>query len=438
MKNFFIDLLKNTLRRLAQKIILKYQPDIIAITGTVGKTSTKEAIFSVLSNKIKSNDGRRRQWKVWKSKINLNTELGIPLAIFANWKEEKLKLVSREQPKGTKKVKKAFFWFRVILTGFLKSVFKIRKLLADILVLEYGADRPGDIKYLLKIARPKIAVVTAIGKIPVHVEFYENAEEVAKEKGRLVEALFSGGYAVLNCDDELVLGMKEKTRATIMTFGFNEAADVRISNFENVFTDNNPAGISFKIEYQGTTMPVNMENIFGRAQAYGAAAAFSVGIIYGMNLVEIAGLLEKNYKPVKRRMNLLKGINNSRIIDDSYNASPLSMEEAISTVKDFPAKRKVGILGDMLELGKYSDEAHKIIGESAGELFDILVTIGQQGKLMAQSAKDKGMKEENIFSFTKSNEAIGKVRNIIQEGDLVLVKASRGIGLDRIVDEIRL
>ncbi len=287
MNKFFIKILKIKLRWLAKLIIWKFNPDIIAITGSVGKTSAKEAIYAVLKN----------HKRVRKSSGNLNNELGTPLTITGNFSDEELKIVSRDYPAGKDKIKKMFFWLKVILFALFKFLFSGKSSYPEILILEYGADRPGDIKYLLEIAKPKIAVITAIGETPVHIEFYESSQAVAKEKSKLLENLFTSNFALLNFDDEMVMGMKEKTRAKIMTFGFNEGADVKITNFENKYGDNETIGVSFKIEYAGSFVPIFLKNVFGKSHVYAAAIGAAVGIIYNMNIVEIAESLLINYKP---------------------------------------------------------------------------------------------------------------------------------------------
>ena len=237
--------LRKILKRLARLTVWKYNPEVIGVTGSVGKTSAKEAIFAVLANRSRSALIEREKWQIRKSEGNLNNELGVPLVILGDWGKRDLNLVSRSQPAGTRKAAKAFFWLKVILIGAWETVFHSSRY-PKILVLEYGADRPGDLKYLLKIVRPKIGVVTAVGETPVHIEFYENAEEVAKEKSKLIENLPAGGYAILNYDDDLVLNMKNKTRAQILTFGFDENANIIISNFENRMEEKRPEGVFFQ------------------------------------------------------------------------------------------------------------------------------------------------------------------------------------------------
>ena len=291
-----VKILKYILKQLARMIIWRFEPDIIAITGSVGKTSAKEAIYAVLQNHKRAR----------KSSGNLNNELGMPLTVLKDFSDEELKIVSRGYPAGKDKIKKMFFWIKATLFALFKFLFSGKSSYPEILILEYGADRPGDIKYLLEIAKPKIAVISAIGGTPVHIEFYESSQAVAKEKSKLLENLFTSNFAILNFDDEMAMEMKEKTRAKIMTFGFNlpaeasakegEVPDVKITNFENKYGDNETIGVSFKIEYVGSFVPVFLKNVFGKSHAYAAAIGATVGIIYNMNIVEIAESLSINYK----------------------------------------------------------------------------------------------------------------------------------------------
>jgi UDP-N-acetylmuramoyl-tripeptide--D-alanyl-D-alanine ligase len=377
---------------------------------------------------------------------NLNNEFGMPLAILGGWSESELKLVSRATPAGTARAQKLFFWFRVIFGSLWRAAFKSKNY-PDILILEYGADRPGDIKKLLKIARPNVSIITAVGEIPVHVEFYAGPEEVAREKGRLIEYLPAAGTAILNYDDETVMNLEPRTRARVMTFGFNKGAEVKASRLENRMEGDRPVGISFKLEYKGAYVPVRLNNAFGRAHAYAAAAAAAVGLTFGMNLAAISDALA-NYEPAESRMHLLPGIKNTFIIDDSYNASPLSMHAALEALRDLPAKRRVAILGDMLEIGKFTIEAHEAIGKLAAESANVLVTVGPRAKFIAEAARAAGgvgggrgsarsAKKISIVSFDTADEARKPVQELIKQGDLILIKASHAIALDKIVEEIK-
>ncbi|MFA5099072.1 MAG: UDP-N-acetylmuramoyl-tripeptide--D-alanyl-D-alanine ligase [Candidatus Paceibacterota bacterium] len=437
MSKIFIKILKVYLKFLAKITIRRFKPQVIGITGSVGKTSAKEAVFAVLS----SRDGNRQ--KIRKSEGNLNNELGMPLTILGDWSEEDLKLISRGQPVGTKKIKKFLFWWKVIFVSkirLIKSFFSNKVVYPKVLILEYAADRPGDMKYLLGMAKPNIAIVTAVGEIPSHVEFFSGPDAVAKEKGRLVESLEADGFAILNYDNEAVISMREKTSARIISFGFGEGADMKIGNLENFSKGPEESlefGSSFKIEYGGNLVPMNLKNTFGKAQAYASAAAACVGLIFDLNLVEISEALSQNYSPAKGRMNILKGVKGSYVINDAYNASPISMQEALETLSSLEAKRKVAVLGDMLELGKYSIEAHESLGRLAAKMTDILVAVGPRAKFVAEAARSEGFPENKIMVFDSASEACEPVQNLIKSGDLVLIKASRAMGLDRIVEEIK-
>ena len=408
MKEKLKNILKNTLAFLARWAIRKYQPGVVGITGTVGKTSTKEAVLSVL----------RQIRKVRASSGNFNNEFGFPLTILGDY----------EKTGG------AFFWLKVVIGSFFSLLFG-RKY-PEILVLEYAADQPGDIKYLLDIARPQIGVVTAVGDIPVHVEFYSGPDAVAREKGRLVEALPAIGFSILNFDDEAVYGMKDRTRAHAITYGFGEGANLRITNFEHRMDTGRPLGISFKLEYGGNFVPVRLEGAFGKAQAYAAAAAAAIGLAFGMNLVKISEALAYYHVP-PRRGRVVPGIKETWIMDDSYNASPLSMHAALDTLKGLDGKRKIAVLGDMLEIGKYTIEAHEQAGELAAKVVDVLITVGPRAKFIADAAHKAGLAKKNVYSFDVVEDSLQAVQDVIKKGDLILVKASRAMELDKVVEEIR-
>ena len=183
-------------------------------------------------------------------------------------------------------------------------------------------------------------------------------------------------------------------------------------------------------------MPVRLDGVFGRAQAYAAAGAACVGIVFGMNLLKIAEAL-KGYRPPRGRMELFLGLKpQSIVLDDSYNANPLSVEAALDTLKDLPAKRRIAVLGDMREIGKYAMAAHEDIGRTAAKVVDIIVTIGPLAKFIAEGAKKGGLKKGEIFSFETAEEAHSVVQDLMKSGDVVLVKGSRAVALEKVVQEI--
>lgn len=433
MKKLLTNIIIFKLDILAKLYLWHYRPEIIAVTGNVGKTSTRLAIAAVLGKVKKVRSGRG----------NLNNEFGVPLTIIGDWADEYYESGNS-----------FWFWCKVIVLSTWRLMFSGSY--PEVLVLEYGADRPGDIKKLAEKFKPHVGVVTAIGETPVHVEYFQDPDHLAREKSKLISVLKPIDYAILNYDDPAVYDMKDKTKARIISYGFSlpsleesektvltENSSLRLSNFDLRFDDDGrPAGISFKLN-QGahTFVPVIMNGSLGRSQALAAGAAACVGMIYGMNLIEISQALA-DYSGPNGRLKVLKGIKNSIIIDDTYNSSPAAMHLALETLKavaghpdNREAKRKVAVLGDMLELGKYTIEAHQELGTLAAEIADVLITVGLRGKIMAHAAENQ-LSLDNIYSFSTANLAKLKVQDLIREGDLILIKGSQGIRMEKIVEEI--
>ena len=424
MKNLVKKIIVWKLNILARMYLRRFKPTIVAVTGNVGKTSTKEAIATVLSTvkNIRSGKG------------NLNNEFGVPLTIIGDYMDDYYEGGNT-----------ALFWFRVLWSAFFK--FPFIKNYPEVLVLEYGADKPGDIKRLCQMFKPHVAVVTAVGEVPVHVEFFQSAETLGREKAELVKCLWSTDHVVLNYDDEVVLEMKEKTKAHVHTFGFaptssvgvptplgvGSANSIWVSNFDLRADDNSkPLGVLFKLgQGEHAFVPVKIDGSLGKSQAWSAAAAASVGLIFKMNLVEISEALA-GYLGPKGRMRILKGIKDTIIIDDTYNASPASTYLALETLKEFSG-RKVVVLGDMLELGEFTEIAHREAGNFAASFADVLVCVGARMKFAADAAANQML---NIHTFETSEIAKQKVQELLQLGDLVLVKGSQGMRMEKIVEEI--
>lgn len=404
-------LLSFILEVLAKRYIKHYQPEIVAITGNVGKTSTKEAIGAILS----------RSKKIRVSAGNLNNELGVPLTILGDWTEQYYRQGSSFA-----------FWLNVLWQGLL-GLFR-KEEYPEILILEYAADKPGDIRRLARKFKPHVAVVTEISEIPVHIEFFGSAEAVAKEKARIVEVLSPADFAVLNKDDDWVWLMKDRTQANVLTYGFSEHTDMRVSDF-NFRTDGTaPLGVEFALHHGEKSISVQINGSLGKSQAWSSAAAAIVALIYGLDFEALPEALSR-YRTPNGRLHILNGIKNSWIIDDTYNASPASTRLALETLKDLPAKRKIAVLGDMLELGEYTEPVHREIGALAGEVVDVLVCVGPRAKFIADSASSH-LAPDKIFTFLTSNNAKFKVQELIQEHDLILVKGSQSMRMEYVVEEI--
>ncbi len=404
--------LQQALIIVAQLYIKRYRPTIVAVTGSVGKTSTKEAIACALQGQytLRVNGG------------NLNNELGVPLTIIGDWTE---RYYTQGGTLG--------FWLRVAAAGLWGLV--IPQNYPRVLVLEYGADRPGDIGRLAHAFKPHIGVITAIGETPVHVEFFAGPQALADEKAELLHVLGSTDVAILNADDLTVLDMQKKTKARILTFGFAEHATMRISNIEVMANAaNQPEGTVFKLHDARSFVPVKIYGSLGTSHAMAAAAAAAVADVFDIHLVSVSEALAA-YRGPAGRLRILEGIKNSVIIDDTYNASPLAVHVALETLRDVPGKRKVAILGDMRELGRYTLQAHEEAGNRVAEIADLIVCVGEKGKFIADAAANQ-MPQEHIKTFETSDAAKIAVQELIREGDIILVKGSQGVRMERIVEEL--
>ncbi len=408
-------ILQKILKTLAVRILCKYKPEIIAITGSVGKTSAKEAIHTVLMN----------TFLVQQNIKNYNNELGVPLTIIG-------------AEAGGKNIFKwlAVFWRakRLLLwrdAGYPK-----------VLILELAVDKPGDMDYLLDFVSPRIGVLTRIG--PVHLEFFGTQEKILQEKSKLIKALPKTGFAVLNYDYKDVLSLCDATKAKCITYGFDEGADVRAKNILY-----GRGQTTFTLEYGDKIIPIVLLHAAGKPQIYAMLAGICCGIIKGMDLEAIKEAL-KSYVPPKGRGNVLKGIKNTLIIDETYNASPQAVEAALENLKNLasgstPSFGKGGrgriysfaVLGDMLELGPVSKDSHLAVGKKAAELeLNYLFTVGLRAKDIARGARDAGMIKDRIFEFS-DNLSLGKfLQEKMEEGDLILVKGSRGMKMEEIIEEI--
>jgi len=398
-------ILERILKIITVRIIAKYNPLIVAVTGSVGKTSTKDAIYTTL-NKYKNTE---------KSSRNFNTEIGAPLVFF------------RVDEPG-KDVKS---WLRILWKG-VKLILKNDDNYPEVIVMEMAADRKGDIEYLTSFIKPHIGVVTAIGDTPVHLEFFENVNEVVKEKSLLVKHTKKGGTVILNGDDGRVFQMKGRAKAKVKTFGLSNRAEIRAKNIKLTGTEKDPRGIQFSVNHGTEEHKIELPNVFDEGSVYSVLAAVGVGVSLSIpvyRLVESAA----EFMPPKGRMRLLKG-DGFNIIDSSYNAAPKSTELALETLKKLPGKRKVAVLGDMLELGQSSKEAHEKIGERC-KFLDVLITVGEDSELIGPSAKENGFKGD-IFHFKSAERATEKVEKLTSKGDLILIKGSQSIRTEEIVEKL--
>ena len=395
----------------ARVVIKKNTPKIIAITGSVGKTTTKDAIYAALQN----------SFNVRRSPKSFNSEIGIPLTILGlpnQW----------SSPIG---------WFINILKGFILVIKKSYNY-PEVLVLEVGADRPGDIESVTKWLHPDISVITRFGTVPVHVEYFDSPEEVIREKSFLARKVKKNGTLVLNADDENVLKMQKLTDARIVTYAENTKATIRGSYPSIGYTDGKPCGISFKLEYEGKIVPVRLKNVLGKHHIYAGLSAIAVGLEMGVNLVDLIANIS-SYAPPMGRLRLIEGVNGSSILDDSYNSSPIALSAALDTLDEIETEgRKYAILGDMLELGKFTKSEHKKIGEKLGLCADEVYLIGKNAQYFQEGALSSGMLDEHIHICDNASEAGVLLKEKLKRNDIVLVKGSQSTRSEKAIIEIML
>lgn len=408
----------------ARAVLRKYKPRIVAVTGSVGKTSTKDAIYSVLAHRF----------RVRKSEKSFNSEIGLPLTILG-------------MPNAWNN---PFGWLANMVDGLFLIWFGGQY--PEWLVLEVGADRPGDIRSLAGWLPVNIAVITRLPEVPVHVEFFDSPEAVIEEKASLIDAIQTGGTLALFADDPRTLGLQHRLPAPdarILTFGFAEGADIRgehLALLREQGSETWPVGMTATITCEGVSVPLEVAGAVGPHAFLPALAAAAVGRAVGTPIRDIIGALE-SYDPPPGRMRLITGLKGTLIIDDTYNASPAATMAALDTLATIapnaspvgqarPRGRKIFAIGDMLELGRHSVEQHRKVGAHAAKTTDLLVTVGFRARDIAQAALDNGMPDKQILQFEDSGKAGAELKNLIQEGDCILVKGSQSIRMERVVEEL--
>ena len=384
----------------ARLVLRKYKPKIIAITGSVGKTTTKDMISVVLEKK----------YFLRSSMKSLNSELGVPLTVL-------------DRESGWTNF---FAWAGVILEG-LALIF-LKNHYPKLLILEIGTDRPGDISSIMKWLKPDEVVVTRFGETPVHIEFFETREALIDEKANVVRALKKDGTLFLNADDSDVLKLREETDARVVTFGFDEGSLIGASHPQFLYNqEGKPEGITAKIEYKGWVCPLKLYGILGKHFISSALAALALGIVHDVNIVKALEELS-DFKFPNGRLKIISGFKDTLIIDDTYNSSPVALQEALRSFDELETQgRKICVLGDMAELGKYSDEEHKKAGAHASKICDVLVIVGANMKLVSG---------DNTKHLNSSTEAGEYLRNFIKDGDVILVKGSQSMRMEKAVEAI--
>ncbi|MBE0460558.1 MAG: UDP-N-acetylmuramoyl-tripeptide--D-alanyl-D-alanine ligase [Candidatus Aminicenantes bacterium] len=377
---FAIIRVENTLQalqELAKNVLCDHDIKVIGITGSIGKTITKEFTYSFLSKKF----------KVLKSEKSYNNHIGLPLSLLRLTKQHQLA------------------------------------------VLEMGMNHPGEIASLTKIAPPDVALITNIR--PVHLQYFNGIEEIAKAKKEILDGLKNQGTAILNGDDPLVIEISKNWKGRKIFFGSSESCEIQVLDYKKKGFE----GISLDFAYGKTqehiTLPFFYESYLYNFLA-AAAIAYSFSIPFDTIRSEI-----NNLKPLPMRGTLFHLGKDIYLIDDSYNSNPASLKSALKSAKDLPAKRNVAVLGDMLELGPKEIDYHIEAGQCVKALgWDVLITVGPLSRHMAEGALRSGMSKDQIFSYPDSEEAAAELLSFLKEGDLVLVKGSRKMKTEKIVEKL--
>lgn len=393
---------------LAKEYIRKYRPAIIGITGNVGKTLAQTAIKDVLSAlniRTRVLQGENTKFNMALTILGLRGNGGGFFASLALL----LRAYSRAKTNGEKN--------------------------PPVIILEYPLTRPGEMNERLALTHPNVGVVTGLGDIPSNIEQFENMNAVLKELSHFISKLDSRDMLIINCDDKNLVSLLGKTKAEAITFGFDKEANLKIINFENRYDFDRLAGISFKLETSGNFVPVRIDGVVGHFHALASAAAAAFALTRGVNLVRISEALS-HYSGLPGRSRLLPGVKNTYLIDDTYDSSILGTVSALETLHEIEAKRKIAVLGDVLNLGKYAETAHEELGRLTKGTANILMTVGPRARFIAEGARDAGFSKKDIFSFDDADEAGPKLQEAMREGDLVLIKGSKALTMERIVLEV--
>lgn len=392
----------------AKWLLKRHKPTIIGITGNVGKTTTKDAVYAAIKNSVSAR----------KSEKSFNSEIGVPITVLG-----------LQNAWGN-----PFLWIRNIIDGLFVAAFS--KEYPAVLVLEMGIDRPGDMERLTRWIKPDIVVLTRLPSVPVHVEYFDTPEAVITEKMKLVSALKTDGTFIYNHDDMLIQQQLPDVLQRSLGFSRYIESDYVASGDKVVYSDDVPVGMECVITHAEESYPLQIPGTVGTQHAYACAAAVAVADVIGISLEEAVMSL-RDLRTPNGRARLIPGIKSTMIIDDTYNASPTAGELALQTLSEMKhAKRKIAVLGDMLELGRFSSDEHERLGGLAARSADMLLTVGVRARKIAEGALEMGMPEENILQYDDAAQAGRELQTLLQFGDVVLIKASQGIRAERIVEEI--
>ncbi len=394
----------------ARLALMIHQPQIVGITGSVGKTSTKDAIAAVLGSKL----------QIGQSFGNLNSHLGLPLSILRF-----------DRPGGSQlSLRSIFYWSLILITGFFR-IFQSNY--PKVLVLEMGSGKPGDIDYLISIVKKlDVAVITDIGIS--HLEYFKTVEGLAEEKFSILKGLTETGAAVLNADNARVLAGKSRVGGRVITYGLSPQADL-VATDPRYTKEGDSAGLGFNVKYGNQTEKFFIPNVIGKSAAYAALAATAVGIYFKIDLKNIAQSLNMYQQP-PGRLKVIPGVKGTTIIDDTYNAAPASTSAALDALNTLTGGRKLAALGAMAELGAMTEAGHREIADKILETqLEAVFLVGEHAKIIQEHLRSKGFKGQ-VFWFADSEAAKSVVAQNLQAGDVILVKGSQSARMEKIVKAI--
>ncbi len=408
MKHFFKRIIVGIMSFEARILLARKKPHIIAITGSVGKTSTKDAIYAVVKERVRAR----------KSEKSFNSDIGVPLSILGlpnAWSNP-------------------FGWIKNIFEGMFIAL--TTNDYPQWLVLEVGVDRPGDMAAITSWVKPDVVVLTRLPDMPVHVEFFGTPEQVIQEKLHLVRALKEDGVLVYNNDDERVRTEAAQVRQKTIGYSRYSLSDFTASADKVIYDNGRAAALECMLTHGGEAAVMRVEGSLGVQHAYNYAAAVAVGSILGISVSDAVDALHAHVPP-PGRMRIIAGLKDTLILDDTYNSSPVAMERSLQTLKEVKGvSRRIAVLGDMLELGQFSVLAHQTAGEQVASCADILVTVGVRARGIAKGALVAGMAEERIFQYEDAVQAGKELQTLIEPGDVILIKGSQGLRMERTVEEI--
>jgi UDP-N-acetylmuramyl pentapeptide synthase len=402
MKTLFKKIIFTILKWEAILVLKRFKPRIIGVAGSVGKTSTKDAIYAALKDFV----------SVRKNKKSFNSDVGVPLTILGletGW----------SSPSA---------WAKNVFLG-LKPLFA--KDYPEWLVLEMGTDRPGDMKKLVSWISLDYAVFTRFPDVPVHAEYFAKAQDVNDEDAQMMFGLKTEGVLVLNADDAKIAELAQKSTYKTMWYGFADSAHVHASNMEIGYDEEGvPLAQHVKVNFGSNSVPLSIDGALGMQHVYPVLAALVVAMEMGINALDVVESLRAHRVP-PGRMNIVPGVGGITLIDDSYNSSPIALTLALVTMGELKADTKIAILGDMSELGKYTRHEHERIAHVLQEQHvDHLITLGDRASFIYDEAVKIGIK--HAYKATSHDDAVQKALEWAKDNTAVLVKGSQSSRMEKV------